>query len=57
MTPMQRRSEAVEREALASLHRYCPEDTREAIGLFCDEIRGALICGALKDPSRRFEDG
>ena len=44
-------SEAIEREALLSLHRYCPADTRQELGLFLEEVSDGLVAGATHDPS------
>jgi GNAT superfamily N-acetyltransferase len=51
MDELDRTSEKIERAALLSLHDHCPAETREAIGLFSEEVAGALVCGASKDPS------
>lgn len=51
MKDIDRRSELIEREALLSLHRHCPPETREALGLFLEEVDDALVAGASNDPS------
>jgi len=44
-------SEAIERAALISLHEHCPNETREELGLFMEQVGDALVCGATRDPS------
>jgi GNAT superfamily N-acetyltransferase len=44
-------SEAIERAALVSLHEHCPAETREALGLFLEEVEDAVVAGASRDPS------
>jgi GNAT superfamily N-acetyltransferase len=51
MKDIDKRSELIEREALLSLHRHCPPETRDALGLFLDEVDDALVAGASNDPS------
>ncbi len=51
MTDLQRVSEAIEREALMSLHQYCPEETKAALGLHLLEVADALIAVAQNDTS------
>ena len=51
MDAIDRASDAVEREALASFFTCCPERTKKALGYFCDEIDGALLLGASEDSS------
>ena len=51
MDDLELKSEAIEREALLSLYQHCPEDTREALGLFVEEVGDALVFGATNDPS------
>ena len=46
-----RASENIERQALVSLHRGCPDSTRADLGLFMEEVGDALVCGASHDPS------
>ena len=51
MDAIENKSEAIEREALASLHAHCPPQASEALGLALDEAGGALVASASKDPS------
>jgi len=51
MNETDERSEAIERDALLSLHEHCPQETREKLGLFLVEVDGALVAGAAHDPS------
>ena len=51
MDELDRLSEKIEREALVSLHRYCPDATREALGLHLEEFGDALAAGAENDGS------
>jgi len=51
MNDLDQASEAIEREALISLHRHCPESTRDELGLFLEEVGDALVAGASNDPS------
>jgi len=44
-------SEAIERQALSSLHEHCPAETRETLGLFLEEVGDALVAGTTHDPS------
>ena len=44
-------SEAIEREALLSLHEHCPGPTRDELGLFMEEVGDGLVAGATRDPS------
>jgi GNAT superfamily N-acetyltransferase len=44
-------SEAIEREALVSLHGRCPPAVREALGLELIEVGDALVALASEDPS------
>ena len=44
-------SETIERSALASLHAHCPDDTREELGLFLEEVGDTLVAGASHDGS------
>ena len=44
-------SENIEREALISLHRSCPEDVKEALGLVLSDISDGVAAGAKSDPS------
>ena len=51
MNEIERLSEEIERDALKSLHDYCPAETREALGLHLAEIDDALVAGAANDGS------
>ncbi len=46
MNDSDRRSEAIEREAPASLHAHCPAKTRAELGLFFEEVADAVVVGA-----------
>jgi GNAT superfamily N-acetyltransferase len=51
MDELDQLSERVERAALVSLHEHCPEGTRAQLGLFLEEVEGAVVAGARSDPS------
>lgn len=51
MDDIDRLSEDIEREALISLHNFCPGDTKEAIGLVLGDISDGAAAGAKNDPS------
>lgn len=51
MDEIDKLSEDIEREALISLHRSCPEDVGEALGLVLNDISDGVSAGAKCDPS------
>lgn len=51
MLEVERLSEQIERDALVSLHRHCPPDTKRGLGLHLVEVGDALVAGATRDPS------
>ena len=44
-------SEEIEREALISLHKHCPQEVEEILGLHMLEIDDAVLAASTKDPS------
>ncbi len=44
-------SEELEREALESLHEFCPEETRQALGLKLIRVADVSVAVSSKDPS------
>jgi hypothetical protein len=44
-------SEEIEREALISLHKHCPLETAQDLGLYMLEVGDAVAAASTKDPS------
>ena len=51
MNKTERISEEIEREALISLHKYCPPETAQELGLYLLEVGDALAAASTKDQS------
>ena len=51
MDDIDKLSEDIEREALISLHSFCPEDSKDALGLVLNNISDGIAAGAKNDPS------
>ena len=51
MNEIEKLSEKIEKEALISLHKHCPEEAAQALGLKMVEIGDAVAAAAVNDPS------
>lgn len=51
MNQIEQISEKIEREALVSLHKHCPKNAAQVLGLHIREIGDAVAAAAVNDPS------
>jgi len=51
MNEIEQISEKIEKEALISLHKHCPDEAAQALGLNMFEVGDAVAAAAVNDPS------